>query len=99
MLGKPVEVEVRSSFNIPYLVYTIVGHGSIVHIEHITLPANRKRHTIKITPSIEMIPESYLYVHYVLDGNFRYEELTLKFPLELENQVSLHCVGIGHIFL
>ncbi|XP_065356087.1 CD109 antigen-like [Calliphora vicina] len=89
ILGKPVEVEVRSAFNIPYLVYTIVGHGSIVHLEYIALPANRKRHTIKITPSIEMIPESYLYVHYIQDGNFRFKEMTLKFPMELENQISI----------
>ncbi|XP_065358094.1 thioester-containing protein 1 allele S3-like [Calliphora vicina] len=89
ILGKPIEVEVRSSFNIPYLVYTIVGHGSIVHMDHITLPANRKRHTIKITPSVEMIPESFLYVHYVQDGYFRYNEMRFEFPWELENQISI----------
>lgn len=49
-------------------------------------------HTLEITPSIEMIPESFLYVHYIVDGNFRYEELSLKFPMELENPVR--CVDL-----
>ncbi|KAM7351081.1 uncharacterized protein ACRADG_004066 [Cochliomyia hominivorax] len=89
ILGKPLEVQVRSSFNIPYLVYTVMGHASIVRMEHIKVPANRKVHTIRITPSIEMIPTSYLYVHYVLDGNLRYEEITLKFPKEFENQIKI----------
>ncbi|KAM7352866.1 thioester-containing protein 1 allele R1-like [Cochliomyia hominivorax] len=88
-LGKPLEIQVRSSFNIPYLVYTVVGHAGIVRMDHIKVPPNRKMHIIKINPSVEMIPTSYLYVHYVLDGNLRYEELTLKFPEELENLVSI----------
>lgn len=82
-----MEVQVRSSFNIPYLVYTVVGHAGIVRMEHIKVPANRKLHNILITPSVEMIPTSFLYVHYILDGNLRYEEIDLKFPEELENQV------------
>ena len=39
-------------------------------------------------PSIEMIPIGYLYVYYILDGNFKFEEIALRFPLEFENRVS-----------
>ncbi|XP_037809399.1 LOW QUALITY PROTEIN: C3 and PZP-like alpha-2-macroglobulin domain-containing protein 8 [Lucilia sericata] len=89
VLGKPVKVEVRSSFTIPYFVYTIVGHGSIVQTGLIKLSPNRKTYTLMITPSIELVPKSFLYVHYIQNGNFRYEELVLNFPLELENQISI----------
>ncbi|KAM7352027.1 thioester-containing protein 1 allele S1-like [Cochliomyia hominivorax] len=88
-LGKPLEVQVRSSHNIPYLIYTVVGHASIVRMDHIKLWRNRKFYTIKITPSVEMIPKSYLLVYYILDGNLRYDEITLKFPPELENEISI----------
>ncbi|XP_046810401.1 CD109 antigen-like [Lucilia cuprina] len=89
VLGKPLEVEVRSAFNIPYFVYTIVGHGSIVQMGHIKLSPNRKTYTLMITPSIEIVPKSFLYIHYIQNGHLRYEELALNFPSELENQIAI----------
>ncbi|TMW40113.1 hypothetical protein DOY81_014806 [Sarcophaga bullata] len=72
-LGNPVEIEVSSIVNIPYLMYTLVGHGNIIRTERIDVPANKKSFIIRLMPSIEMIPVSYLYVYYILDGNFKFE--------------------------
>ncbi|KNC22899.1 hypothetical protein FF38_00367 [Lucilia cuprina] len=88
-LGKTIEIEISSIEKIPYFVYTIMGHATIVHMELIKVAANQKSFIIRITPSIEMIPTSFIYVHYIQNGNLRYEELELKFPHEFENQISL----------
>ncbi|XP_046812425.1 CD109 antigen-like [Lucilia cuprina] len=88
-LGKPVLIEVSSIIDIPYLMYTIMGHASLIHTEHIKVPPNQKSYIISITPSIEMIPRSIIYVYYVHKGNLRYEEMVLNFPKEFENQISL----------
>ncbi|XP_065358197.1 thioester-containing protein 1 allele S3-like [Calliphora vicina] len=88
-LGKPVLIEVSSILNIPYLMYIVMGHGSLIQSEHIKVPPNQKSYTISITPSIEMIPKSFIYVYYIHKGNLRYEEMHLNFPNEFENQISL----------
>ncbi|KNC22900.1 hypothetical protein FF38_00366 [Lucilia cuprina] len=88
-LGKPVQIEVSSIVNIPYLMYTIMGHASLIRTEYIKVPPNQKSHIITITPTIEMIPKSFIYVYYVHKGNLRYEEMRLSFPYEFENQISL----------
>ncbi|XP_037809419.1 CD109 antigen-like [Lucilia sericata] len=66
-----------------------MGHASIILTEHIKVPPNKKSHIISITPSIEMIPESFIYVYYVHKGNLRYGEMRFTFPKEFENQISL----------
>ncbi|TMW40759.1 hypothetical protein DOY81_014161, partial [Sarcophaga bullata] len=85
-LGKPVLIEVNSTGNIPYLMYTITGHASLIRAEYIKVPPNQKSYTIEITPSIEMIPQSFICVFYIHDGILRYEEMTLNFQKEFENQ-------------
>ena len=64
-----------------------MGHASLIRAEHIEVPPNQSSHIIEIMPSIEMVPKSFIYVYYVEKGNLRYEEMTLNFPNELENQV------------
>ncbi|XP_061388902.1 thioester-containing protein 1 allele S3-like [Musca vetustissima] len=88
-LGTTVQLEVSSTKDIPYLVYTIVGHSAIITGDHVTLKPNQKTHIIEIIPSIDMIPYAFVYVHYVDEGNLRYEEIKLTFPLEFENRVSI----------
>ena len=65
-----------------------MGHGTMIHMELVKVPAKQKSYIIRLKPSIEMIPISFVYVHYIKNGQFRYEELQLIFPSELENQVS-----------
>ncbi|XP_046805127.1 CD109 antigen-like [Lucilia cuprina] len=88
-LQKPVLIEVSSILHIPYLMYTIMGHASLIRAEYIKVPPNQKSHIITITPTIEMIPRSFIYVYYVHKGNLRYEEMRLDFPIEFGNQISL----------
>ncbi|XP_005182170.2 thioester-containing protein 1 allele R1 [Musca domestica] len=88
-LGKIIEINVSSTKNIPYIVYTVTGHGNIIRTELIKLPANQKSYTIQLMSSIEMIPYAHIYVHYVYGGNYRYEEMVLDFPREFENQITL----------
>ncbi|KAM7351079.1 uncharacterized protein ACRADG_004064 [Cochliomyia hominivorax] len=97
-LGRNLEIEVSSIEDIPYFVYSMMGHGGIIHMELVKVPAKQKSFIIRLKPSIEMVPICFVYVHYIHDGNLRYEELELKFPQELENQISLRApkdVGPG----
>ncbi|XP_061396583.1 CD109 antigen-like, partial [Musca vetustissima] len=70
-------------------MYTLTGHGNIVRQENLQLPANTKSHTFKIRPSIEMIPNSHLFVYYIVNDQFNYCELTIHLPKTFENKVSL----------
>lgn len=65
-----------------------MGHGSMIHMELVKVTPEQKSYIIRIKPSIEMVPIAFVYVHYIQNGQFRYEELELKFPGEFENQVS-----------
>lgn len=65
-----------------------MGHGSIINTGLIKVPASRRTYILKLTPSIEMIPKSFLYVHYILNGILRYEELIIQLPREFENKAS-----------
>lgn len=87
-LGKPIVVEVKSSENIPYFVYTIVARGNILKSEYVDVPEGRKSHTIKFIPTFEMVPKASIYVHYVFDNNLRFEEKAINFEKQFENTVS-----------
>lgn len=87
-MGSPIEVELTSKDSIPYIVYTVTGHAAIIRKDFIKLNPNQNSYTIKINPSIEMVPRSYLYVHYILNGDLRFCELLLRLPEKFENQVS-----------
>ncbi|XP_061390945.1 thioester-containing protein 1 allele R1-like, partial [Musca vetustissima] len=88
-LGKMIEIKVSSLKNIPYIVYTVTGHGNIIQTEFIKIPSEQKSYIIQLMPTIEMMPAAYLYVHYIYEGNYRYEEMFLKFPNEFENKVEI----------
>ncbi|XP_075152794.1 thioester-containing protein 1 allele S3-like [Haematobia irritans] len=88
-MGTDIEVEVKSTVDMPYLIYTIMAHSNIIHADRIKLPPNSKNYTILITPSIEMVPKSFVYVYYIENGILRYEELEIRLPLEFENKVTV----------
>ncbi|XP_069963587.1 thioester-containing protein 1 allele R1 isoform X5 [Bactrocera oleae] len=88
-LGKPVVVEVTSSENIPYFVYTIVARGNILKSEYVGVPEGRKSQTIKFIPTFEMIPKASIYVHYVYDNNLRFEEKSVRFEKQFENTIDI----------
>ncbi|XP_061386557.1 thioester-containing protein 1 allele S3-like [Musca vetustissima] len=89
LLGRPVRIEVNSPKDMPYLVYSIVAHANIIYTEFVDLPMKPRRHVIEINPSIEMVPYAFVYVHYVDEGNYRYCEMKLTFPLEFENKIAV----------
>ena len=69
-------------------MYAIVARGNIIKQEHVKLPENVKTHEITFKPTFDMVPESHLYVYFVMDGDLKFEELTLKFAKEFQNKVS-----------
>ncbi|XP_073826203.1 thioester-containing protein 1 allele R1-like [Musca autumnalis] len=87
--NKPVEILITSDKEIPYLMYTLMGHGNIIRQEHLQLPGNVNSHTIQIKPSIEMIPNSQLFVYYIVEGLFNYCEMTIRLPKTFENKISI----------
>ncbi|KAI8125143.1 CD109 antigen [Lucilia cuprina] len=93
-LDQDIIVEVKSNKHIPYYVYAIVARGNIIKNEHVQVPENAKTHAIKIKPLFEMVPESHLYVYFVLDGELKFEEMTLNFPKEFQNKASFNAIEI-----
>ncbi|XP_011290750.1 pregnancy zone protein [Musca domestica] len=87
--SKPLEINVTSNDPMPFLMYTLTGHGNIVRQEKLQLQDQVKSHIIKIRPSIEMIPNSQLLVFYIDKGLFKYCEMTIHLPKTFENKLSL----------
>ncbi|XP_065357540.1 CD109 antigen-like isoform X6 [Calliphora vicina] len=88
-LDQDVVIDVKSNKNIPYYVYAIVARGNIIKQEHVKVPENVKSHEIKFKPSFEMVPESHLYVYFVLDGDLKFQEISLNFPKEFLNKIEI----------
>lgn len=92
--GASIDIEVTSTFNIPYIVYTVTSHSSIVHMELVQLPQNSKSFIIQLKRAMDIVPNAYIYVHYIVNGNLHFCELALRLPHEFENQVSTHVIDI-----
>lgn len=88
-LQAPVRINVSTTENIPYLIYAIVGHGNIIRMQHVNLPPHQNSYVINIKPTIEMIPESHVFVYYSQNGILRRNEIELIFPPKFENQVRI----------
>lgn len=80
---------ITSNENIPYAIYTLTSHGNIIDQKNIPpLETPRKSLKITITPTIAMVPNSYLFVYYIVNGDLHYCEHTLRLPELFENQVN-----------
>ncbi|KAI8125172.1 CD109 antigen [Lucilia cuprina] len=88
-LDQDVVVDVKSNKDIPYYVYAVVARGNIIKQEYVKVPENSKSHEIKFKPTFEMVPESHLYVYFVLEGNLKFQEMTLNFPKEFQNKIEI----------
>ncbi|XP_073826202.1 thioester-containing protein 1 allele S1-like [Musca autumnalis] len=88
-LKDPIEVVVKSNQSIPYIVYTITSHGNIIDQKYIPLSSQQTSHKITIQPTIAMVPNSYLFIYYIINGDLYYCEHTLRLPEKFENQISI----------
>ncbi|XP_023305796.2 CD109 antigen-like isoform X4 [Lucilia cuprina] len=88
-LDQDVVVDVKSNKDIPYYVYAVVARGNIIKQEYVKVPENSKSHEIKFKPTFEMVPESHLYVYFVLEGDLKFQEMTLNFPKEFQNKIEI----------
>ncbi|KNC22908.1 hypothetical protein FF38_00377 [Lucilia cuprina] len=88
-LDQDVVVDVKSNQNIPYYVYAVVARGNIIKQEYVKVPENSKSHEIKFKPTFEMVPESHLYVYFVLNGDLKFHEITLNFSKEFQNKIEI----------
>uniref|UniRef100_A0A1I8NLA8 TEP1-F n=1 Tax=Stomoxys calcitrans TaxID=35570 RepID=A0A1I8NLA8_STOCA len=88
-VGVPFDIAVRSTADIPYLFYAIVSHGNIIKMEYVGVSPKQTSYVLRIKPTIEMIPRAMLYIFYIKDGIFHYQETILRFDKEFENKVSL----------
>lgn len=68
-------------------MYAVIARGNIILQNHVKLGMNVKSHLIKFKPSFEMVPESYLYVYFVLNGQLIFQEMAFNFPNEFLNKV------------
>ncbi|XP_075152793.1 thioester-containing protein 1 allele S1-like [Haematobia irritans] len=88
-LSEPIEIDVSDSQTLPYLIYTLTSHGNIIRKEFIRLPGNTNSHTIKIKASMAMIPNSYLFVYYIIEDKLHYCEFTIRLPKMFVNQLAI----------
>ncbi|XP_043656649.1 CD109 antigen isoform X2 [Drosophila teissieri] len=88
-LGERVSFDVVSIENLPYFVYTIVARGNIILTDYVDVPKGRKTYTVKFTPTFSMVPEAKIYVHYVLNNDLHFEEITINFEKEFSNSIDI----------
>ncbi|XP_061388962.1 thioester-containing protein 1 allele R1-like [Musca vetustissima] len=88
-LKDPIEVVIHSDDYIPYITYTLTSHGNIIDQKYVELPSRQKSHKITIKPTIVMVPQSYLFVYYIVNGDLHYCEHTLRLPEKFENEISI----------
>ncbi|KAH8411883.1 hypothetical protein KR222_001277 [Zaprionus bogoriensis] len=88
-LNENVSFDVKSNEPIPYFVYAIIARGNIVKAEHVEVPEGRMSHTVKFTPTFEMIPKASIYVYYVIKNELRFEEKTIDFARDFENSIEI----------
>jgi len=86
-LGNSISFDVKSNEPLSYFVYTIVARGNIVKSEYVDVPEDRKSHTIKFTPTFEMVPTVSIFVYYVVNNELRFEENTINIEKDFENSV------------
>lgn len=84
-----MEVVLSSKSYIPYFVYVLMGHGNIIQTKYVQLDMKQYSYTINIKPTIEMVPQTLLSVHYIDKGSFNYCDIKIDFnDNALENKVS-----------
>ncbi|XP_013108378.1 C3 and PZP-like alpha-2-macroglobulin domain-containing protein 8 [Stomoxys calcitrans] len=88
-LSQPIVIEVSANHTIPYLIYTITGHGNIVRKEFIPLMANQKSHEFEIKASMAMVPNSHLFVYYIARDQLHYCEFTIRLPHSFVNKLAI----------
>lgn len=87
-MRKNVSFDVKAQEPIPYFVYAIIARGNIVKAEHVQVPEGRLSHTVKFTPTFEMVPKASIYVYYAVNNTLRFIEKTIDFEKDFENSVN-----------
>ncbi|KAM7352165.1 thioester-containing protein 1 allele S1-like [Cochliomyia hominivorax] len=88
-INSEIEIMVESNQNIKYFVYTLVSHGNIIRHDLVPLESNQNSYIIQLMTSNEMVPVSFLYVHYMENNNLIYCETKIELPEELENKMHI----------
>lgn len=83
-----MEILVESKEPLKYLVYTLTSHGNIQKHEIVNFATNQNSYKINLMCTNEMVPHSFLYVHYMQGDNLIFCETKIELPRELENKVS-----------
>lgn len=66
----------------------MTGRANIVKAERVEVPNDSKSFTLKIVPTLEMVPEAKILIQYIYNDNLRFEEETLHFENDFQNTVS-----------
>uniref|UniRef100_A0A1I8QF42 TEP1-F n=1 Tax=Stomoxys calcitrans TaxID=35570 RepID=A0A1I8QF42_STOCA len=88
-LSEPLELKVSANHTIPYMIYTLTSHGNIVRQEYIQLPSNQYSHTFRIQATMAMVPDSYLFVYYIVGDQLHYCEFTIRLPHNFVNKLAI----------
>lgn len=86
-INSNIEINIDFNENISYFIKTIVGHGNIIQNEMIRLEKKQNSTTFKVLANNEMIPDFYVFVHYMIGRDMKYCESRFTLPDVLENQV------------
>ncbi|XP_013108377.2 thioester-containing protein 1 allele R1 isoform X3 [Stomoxys calcitrans] len=88
-LSEPIEIEVSANHNLTYLIYTLTAHGNIVREEFIRVSPNQNSHEFRINASMSMVPNSYLFVYYIVEDQLFYCEFTIRLPHSFVNKLTI----------
>ncbi|XP_016963803.3 thioester-containing protein 1 allele R1 isoform X3 [Drosophila biarmipes] len=88
-LGQKVSFDVISNEGMSYFVYTIVGRGNILESNIMYVPTGLDRITVKFEPTFSMVPKATIYVYYVLNDEFHFEEKSIDFEKDFLNSIEI----------
>ncbi|TMW42715.1 hypothetical protein DOY81_012206, partial [Sarcophaga bullata] len=81
-------IEINVDFNEPvtYFIYTLTGHGNIIQNQMIKFDTKTTSTTLQVVAKNEMVPDAYVFVHYMVNGDMKFCEMKITLPDELENK-------------
>ncbi|XP_075152779.1 uncharacterized protein LOC142226578 [Haematobia irritans] len=76
---RDIIMKANSTNPIPFLIYNVVVKGNIVKHEYLEISGDKTMEYITLTPTSDMLPSSNIFVYYMENNVFHWEDLSLFF--------------------
>uniref|UniRef100_A0A6P4ES42 TEP1-F n=1 Tax=Drosophila rhopaloa TaxID=1041015 RepID=A0A6P4ES42_DRORH len=88
-LRQRVEFQVISSEVLPYFMFTVVARGKIVVNKYVQVARDVGNKHFSFQPTVDMMPQATICVHYVVNGVMHSDEKTIEFEKDFGNSIEI----------